>query len=100
MDWTSSYAKIDIFTDFQVAIDGINALLTTLSSSKYWLKANNNSFISNIIYRIANLILDFKFYKIKGYSGIKYNNRADTLSKQVVCEAKTNLSLILNINDV
>ena len=41
-----------------------------------------------------------KLHKIKGYSGNEHNERVDELAKQAVREAKTDPSLILNINNI
>ena len=93
-------AKIDLFTDSQAAIDGIKKSLTTSITPRFWLKANNDSIISNIKHRISTLHLTVKLHKIKGHSGNEYNDKADVLAKLVVREAKTDPTLILDINDI
>src|SRR2546423_1817675 len=93
-------AKIDLFIDSQAAIDGVNNSIRTPASPRWWLKTNNNLLISNIIHRISTFHLSIKLHKIKGHFGNEYNEMADTLAKQVVCKAKIDPSLILNINDI
>jgi ribonuclease HI len=93
-------AKIDLFTDSQAAIDSINDSLKNSFSPRRWLKANNDSIISNIRHRILSLCLTVKLHKIKGHSGNEYNEKANMLAKQAVHDAKNDSSLILNINDI
>ena len=93
-------ATIDLFTDSQAAIDGINASLKASLTPRWWLKANNDSLISNIKHRINSLQLVIKLHKIKGHSGNEHNERVDELAKQAVREAKTDPSLILDINNI
>ena len=75
--------KIDLFIDSQAAINGIKKSLTTPITPRFWLKANNDSIISNIKHRISTLHLTVKLHKIKGHSGNEYNDKADVLAKPV-----------------
>ena len=81
-------AKIDLFTDSQAAIDGIKKSLTTSITPRFWLKANNDSIISNIKHRISTLHLTVKLHKIKGHSGNEYNDKADAYRR--ICPFEIN----------
>ena len=83
---------VDFYTDSQASIDGIKKFsshnIRTISKSP-------NSYIIEQINRVANLKSQtINYIKVKGHSGLEYNDVADDLAKQATTYAILDESLI------
>src|SRR6266542_2099832 len=70
-----------IYTNSQVAMNGINGILKT-DNTRLIFKIVYNSILSVIKQLILTKGLDFRMIKVKGHSGEVYNDQADLLAKE------------------
>jgi len=78
--------KATIHTDSKAAMDSLKQLDMDLkggkSRSRIWSKATNSSLTSSIRFIIDRKNLDISFRKVKGHSGDKGNDMADSLASR------------------
>ncbi|POG58120.1 hypothetical protein GLOIN_2v1790829 [Rhizophagus irregularis DAOM 181602=DAOM 197198] len=79
---TPSESRINIHTDSQAAIDGINTINNMVSRHGCkFLKLNNYIILFAIYDIITSKRLDIEIHKVKGHSGCHWNDMADAIAK-------------------
>ena len=93
----SHYNTINIYTDFQVAIDGISNGLKSNGMIRQYLKTPNSMLIEQIIQTATTKGQSLNFTKVKGHSGNFFNDIANDIAKQAATIAHQDNSHILDL---
>jgi ribonuclease HI len=75
--------KTKIYTDSQTAIEAINSFASTDLSLRSKIKLKNHSILDEICFLQRQMEYPIEFIKVKAHTGLKWNERADTLAKEM-----------------
>ena len=89
---------VTIYTDSQAVINGINGIMS-MKSTRQILKMMNHSILSVIKQLILTKDVEFKMVKVKGHSGVLYNEKADIIAKEVAAQVMDGTLGVIDLVD-